>query len=364
MRFLDKAYWLYKAARPTRRARRGSGIEEYFAQREAVRAELPAGFRVDAELTLSAVGDLMSHAYLAGSKDALYSEVSDLIFDVDLPMANLECVVCPPIVGDPVVRLDAPPVLHHDRASFAAATGACGKRFGFVAAACNHSLDYGEAGVDSTIRALEEAEIAYGGLTARNADPYRATILERRGVRVGAVAYTFGLNARKAPEDRPRIVHRMALNDGVAASTFDQLTRQIEHCRAEGVDFLVVQLHWGFEHEYYPIAEQIELAHHLAELGADAIIGHHPHVVQPMELFRTKRDPLRLVPIYYSLGNLITPLSVLHACTSHVARITLARGAMDGGSPRVYVRSADVVTVRQVADDARRQIRLVRSPPA
>ena len=108
---------------------------------------------------------------------------------------------------------------------------------------------------------------------------------------------------------------------------------------------------------------RFELAHHLAELGADAIIGHHPHVVQPMELFRIRRDPVRLVPIYYSLGNLISPFSVLHACTSHVARITLARGAVEGGSPRVYVRSADVVTVRQVADHARRQIRIVRSTP-
>jgi poly-gamma-glutamate synthesis protein (capsule biosynthesis protein) len=310
------------------------------------------------------VGDLTSHAYLADSKDVLYREVSDLLFDVDLSMANLECVVCPPVVRELVIRPDEGPALYHDRASFVAARGPSGEGFRFVAAACNHSLDFGEVGVDSTVRALEEAGIAYAELTARGADPCRATILERRGLRVGVVAYTFGLNAHRPPEDRPQIVHQMALNDGVAGCDFGQVTRQIEHCRSEDVDFIVAQLHWGLEHEHYPVPEQVELAHHLAELGVDAILGHHPHVVQPMELYRTKRDPRRLVPIYYSRGNLITPFSALHACTSYVARITIAKGAVGDEPPSAYVGSAEVVEVRQVADDARGQIRIVRLPRA
>jgi poly-gamma-glutamate synthesis protein (capsule biosynthesis protein) len=361
MGFLDKAYWVYKAGRPIVRARRGSGIEEYFAARRTECATLPAGFRTDEELTLSAVGDLMTHAYLGTSRDVLFRDVADLIFGADISMANVECVLCPPVTKELVISFDDPPSLYYDEPAFLAAKGPEGKGFRFVAAACNHSLDFGEVGVDGTIRTLEEAGIAFGGLTPRDGDPRRATILEHGGMRVGAVAYTFGLNARKPPADRPHIVHRMALNEGIAANDFEQLKMQIAHCEAERVDFLVGQLHWGLEHEFYPVPEQIELAHHLAELGVDAIIGHHPHVVQPMELYRTRRDPHRLVPIYYSLGNLITPFSARHACESAVARITLAKGTLDGGSARTYVKAADLIRVTQVVDEARRQIHIIRT---
>lgn len=105
----------------------------------------------------------------------------------------------------------------------------------------------------------------------------------------------------------------------VEAADLDQLTRQIEHARGAGVDFLVGSPPLGLEHELYPIPEQLELAHHLAELGVDAVLGHHPHVLQPMELYRTRRDPRRLVPIYYSLGNLINPFTAPDSCRSGVA---------------------------------------------
>jgi poly-gamma-glutamate synthesis protein (capsule biosynthesis protein) len=309
---------------------------------------------------VSSVGDLMSHPYLASSPDALYTDVSELIFGADISMANLECVVCPPVKRDLVLSVDVPPSLYYDEETFAVATGTAGKTFRFLAAASNHSLDFGEEGVDGTIRTLEEAGIAFAGLSARDSDPYRATILEHDGIRIGVVSYTFGLNSHRPPPERPHIVHRLALNEGVGGSDFVQLIRQLEQCRSDGVDFTVAHLHWGFEHELYPVPQQIALAHHLAEMGVDAIIGHHPHVVQPMELYRTKRDPRRLVPVYYSLGNLINPFSAPHVCRSGVARMTLSKGALDG-TTRVYVRSAALVEVTQSADDAGRHIRLVPS---
>jgi poly-gamma-glutamate synthesis protein (capsule biosynthesis protein) len=72
--------------------------------------------------------------------------------------------------------------------------------------------------------------------------------------------------------------------------------------------------------------EQVELAHELAERGVDAIIGHHPHVIQPMELYTTKRDKNRMVPIYYSLGNLINAFSAEELCQSAVAKLSLSKG--------------------------------------
>jgi poly-gamma-glutamate synthesis protein (capsule biosynthesis protein) len=112
------------------------------------------------------------------------------------------------------------------------------------------------------------------------------------------------------------------------------------------------------EYELYPRPGQIELAHHLAELGVDAIVGHHPHVVQPVEYYRTRRDAERVVPVFYSLGNLTNPFSAPHLCRSGVARVALARGATKDGNWRTYVKSATLSEVVQVADIAGQKLSL------
>lgn len=120
----------------------------------------------------------------------------------------------------------------------------------------------------------------------------------------------------------------------------------------------IAHLHWGMEHEFYPRVAQVELARHLAELGFDVILGHHPHVVQPMECYRTRRDPDRVVPIYYSLGNLVNPFSAPYLCRSFVARITLAKGTRPDGALRTYVREARTIEIVQEADVEGETLRL------
>ena len=57
-------------------------------------------------------------------------------------------------------------------------------------------------------------------------------------------------------------------------------------------------MHWGDEYSEYPNQKQIDLAHLIIESGADAIIGHHPHISQGIEIYKDK-------PIFYSVGNFI-----------------------------------------------------------
>jgi poly-gamma-glutamate capsule biosynthesis protein CapA/YwtB (metallophosphatase superfamily) len=353
MGFLDKAYWLHKTNRPMRTARRGSGLEAYFARQERASAELPVGFRVRSRAEISAVGDLMSHPFLAGSKESLYADIADLVFGTDLAMANLECPVLRAAARALTIHMKEGPPLHYDPASFEAARG----RFGFMATACNHSLDFGLEGVASTLEALAKAGIAQSGLNRDEAAASEVAILERNGIRIGVVAYTFGLNARRPPASRPNLVNRMPLNEGVAANDFSRLRGHVASARAGGVEFLIAHFHWGMEQELYPTPEQVELAHEVAELGFDAIIGHHPHVVQPMEHYRTRRDPLRTVPVMYSLGNLVNPFTAPYLVRSAVARLTLEKGELDGVE-KVYVSSAELRTVVQQVDLARRQLRL------
>jgi poly-gamma-glutamate capsule biosynthesis protein CapA/YwtB (metallophosphatase superfamily) len=360
MRRIDVIYWLYKAQFPVERATKNSGLEAFFKKQALFRWALPHGFKPTSTLQLSSVGDLMDHPYLPNSADALYDEVSELIFGADISMANLECVIYPQASASFTIRPGVSPPLHYKSASFSAIKGFCGRNYSFMATACNHSLDCGEEGVASTINTLRAEGIAFNGVNESEQDARAATIIERGGFRIGFISYTFGLNGKKPPQDKPWIVNRAHLTKRFEDINFTQIENQVRYCLANKVDMTVAQLHWGMEHEYYPRPEQLKIAHYLAELGFDIVIGHHPHVVQPVEYYQTWRDPDRVVPIYYSLGNLVTPFSHPAFRHSHVAQIKLAKGITKGGETRTYVELANTVEVFQVIDESDEKIRIVK----
>jgi poly-gamma-glutamate synthesis protein (capsule biosynthesis protein) len=356
----DLIYWLYKAEFPIERAAKNSGLESFFERQASVSWGLPLGFKTISELQLSAVGDLMDHPYLPNSAGFLYDDVSDTIFGADISMANLECVIYPQGSGSFAIRTTEAPPLYYNFASFSAAKGFQELKYTFMATANNHSLDCGEVGVESTIHTLRAEGIGFNGMNESEPNAYSATVVEKNGFRLGFVSYTFGLNAKKPPTEKPWIINRAHLNGKLREIDFDKFARQIQSCRQKKVDTVVAHLHWGLEHEYYPRPDQLEVAHHLAEMGFDIVIGHHPHLIQPMELYRTKRDPDRVVPIYYSLGNLVNPFS--HPAFRHggVARIKLAKGVSQNGSTCTYVKEADKVEVFQEIDEKHERIHLVQ----
>lgn len=358
MTLLDKLYWFHKTRHPVVRARRGSGLEAFFAATARHAWRLPDGFATDRSATVSAVGDLWTHAFVSRSRESLYASVGDLVFGADLAMANLEGTILPGASAARRFDTREGPPLAHDRETFSIVRGGDRRGFDFLTVANNHSLDHGAEGVDFTIAVLREAGVEFHGANARDADASAPTILRRNGIVLGVVAYTFGVNARRPPPDRPGIVNRMALNGRPEALDLGLLDRQLAACAAAGVDFVVAQLHWGHEFETYPTPDQVEVAHRLAERGVDAIIGHHSHVVQPMESYRTRRDPDRVVPIYYSLGNLVNPCSAPFMCRSAVARLALAKGRLASGAARTYVEHAALHEVDQRVDLVRREITL------
>ena len=128
----------------------------------------------------------------------------------------------------------------------------------------NHSLDFGESGLLGTIKHLNDAGIDSYGIE-------RVLILDVRGVRVGFVGF-----------------NKWDVSDAL-------LKERITGARAL-CDILIVSFHWGFELQYDAIEGQIEYGHKSADLGADLVIGHHPHVVNGIEVYNG-------VNIVYSLGN-------------------------------------------------------------
>ncbi len=154
----------------------------------------------------------------------------------------------------------------------------------------NHAGDYGSDALLDSVALLEAAGVVALGAGADDAEAYAPWVLHAGGdVRVAFVGasmivpWTF-----PAGPDRP----------GIASAR--PTTRIVESVRAASLaaDVVIVVIHWGVERETCPTAEQIDVARELLDAGADAVIGHHPHVLQPVQFADGKL-------VAYSLGNLV-----------------------------------------------------------
>ena len=154
----------------------------------------------------------------------------------------------------------------------------------------NHARDYGADALLDSVTLLEAAGVVALGAGADDAEAYAPWVLQAGGdVRVAfvgasmVVPWTF-----PAGPDRP----------GIASAR--PTTRIVEsvHAAAAAADVVIVVIHWGIERHTCPTAEQVEVARELLDAGADAVIGHHPHVLQPIEVVGGKL-------VAYSLGNFV-----------------------------------------------------------
>lgn len=146
------------------------------------------------------------------------------------------------------------------------------------------------------------------------------------------------------------------------ATDLGLLKIQIEDCKKHGCDFIVASMHWGYEFEFFPRARQIEIAHRLVEGGVDLIWGHHPHVIQPIEYYRTKRDSNRIAAIAYSLGGLTFGWDAApHLMLGLILNVKLVKGSIDGDH-RTYIESIKPIPVFQddFRQDGKRKLRIER----
>ena len=156
-----------------------------------------------------------------------------------------------------------------------------------VSTANNHARDCGRYGVEYTLDWLQQHGIAAVGTAPTGEAARRGTVLERNGVRFGFLAYTYDQsNGNHADLD-----DRIAMMDGaqVAGDVKSMLER---------ADVVTVSMHAGVEYQRRPNAQQQQFAHAAIDAGASVVVGHHPHVTQPVESYGNG-------VIFYSLGNLV-----------------------------------------------------------
>jgi poly-gamma-glutamate synthesis protein (capsule biosynthesis protein) len=153
----------------------------------------------------------------------------------------------------------------------------------------NHAGDFGREDFVETLTALRKAGATTFGGGKDPSEAHRAAIFERHGVRIALLGYL---------DFFPRWFSAAPGKPGVAWLDEDQAALDIAQARADGADVVVVIPHWGTEHEPRANVRQRRIARALLDVGADAVIGGHPHVVQDYEIYQGK-------PIVYSLGNFV-----------------------------------------------------------
>lgn len=293
---------------PWRLDRTAGYLVKYWRKRPAGPADLIARFdrirqaaRADRfptpDFTLAAVGDILWMR--RGYEDFIHPSLAPALA-ADLTFGNLETPVSPahrmpPCLPD-VLTVNAPAALVETLAR---------SGFDVVSVVNNHCLDRGEAGLRGTL-----AEVRRAGLVPIEAG--RSAVIERRGVTTAFLAFsTFVNRGRGTPPPgaivRPTAADRGAFLDAVRA--------------ARGADLVAVSAHWGYEFEFLPDRSQVDFARELAEAGADIILGHHPHVVQPVEFIDVPGPPARRAVVLYSLGDFAAVLFSLPCRVGVVARV-------------------------------------------
>jgi poly-gamma-glutamate capsule biosynthesis protein CapA/YwtB (metallophosphatase superfamily) len=183
--------------------------------------------------------------------------------------------------------------------------------------ASNHTVDLGAAGIQATLSTFDSAGIRHVGSARTETESRQLTIYSVKGVRIGHLAYTFGLNGITPPT--PWAVN---LIDPA------RIRADAARIRAAGAQFVIVSLHMGQEKQQHPSAYQRQIADAvMTSPDVDLIVGHHAHVVQPVE----RRDDGRWV--VFGVGNFlaqqeVTPPDVTPPHRDGVIiRVTIARAA-------------------------------------
>ncbi len=162
-----------------------------------------------------------------------------------------------------------------------------GAGFDIVSSANNHMGDWTVTAFKDTLAHLTENNIKFTGAGMTKLDAETPTIFEIKGKKIGFLGFTdVGPNWLEAKENTP----------GILLANDPRFSEIISTAKSQ-VDFLVVSFHWGDEYVEHS-TRQTTLAHNAIDNGADAIIGHHPHVEQATEWYKEKF-------IAYSLGNFV-----------------------------------------------------------
>ncbi len=232
------------------------------------------------ELTLAFGGDVLTHLPLVGTArdhgaavgaaydfGPLLAPLAPVVGAADLALCHLEV----PLVADGQSVSGYPSFrAPRELAPALAATGYDG-----CSTASNHSLDGGMPGIGTTLDTFDATGLGHAG-TARSAEEAATPrIYDVEGARIAHLSYAYGFNGYQLPTDAPWAANLIDV---------ERIAADARAARTAGAQLVVVSLHWGTEYRSDPDPAQEDVAARLAAVPeVDLVIGHHAHVVQPVQ---------------------------------------------------------------------------------
>ena len=300
----------------------------------------------DDRISLVAVGDVLLHRALQRRAAAqgylsLWQAAAPWFLGADIAIANLETPTAPCFVrggrqvGDPGLVFDdrvyqGYPLFNAHPAAIDALRAA---GVSVVTTANNHALDRGPAGLDATLEELARRGMHQTGTIRRGAPrDFVLRIRSRMGV-LSLIGCSYSTNGIPDPQRQVLMCHED--RDELLGLVGHEASRP----RSAGV---IVLPHWGIEYSHSPARRDRDLARDLVAAGAIAVIGTHPHVVQPWEVIPgAAGDAL----VAYSTGNFVSAQRSLPRATGQMVVAELCRGPAG-----VVLAGAGWVPVLMVAD--------------
>ena len=252
----------------------------------------------------------------------LFEEVTPVFREADAVVVNLECPLTDtisPVNKKYIFRADA---------RWAKDLKAVG--ITHAAMANNHTNDQGRRGLQATAQHLADAGITPLGYGRNFKEQMSPVLIEKDGITVALFnATTLTIENWCRIDDKP----------GFAQPSEAELLDEIDDFHHKHPDtHIVVVLHWGVEFQPYPSIRQRALANKLSEAGVAAVIGHHPHILQPI-------DTIGTMPVYYSIGNFVFDQNIPKAKESMIARLTFhSDGTLKADSISVKIEQGRPVT--------------------
>ncbi|MGB0639472.1 MAG: CapA family protein [Myxococcota bacterium] len=258
----------------------------------------PAPIRSQA--TIALVGDVIPHGAVKaaartaatadnnGGWNVLLADIAPHVRAHDLAFANLETPVAPTtnkgarpfVFNAPVGMLDALQWAGFDLLSFAN----------------NHVYDQHIAGFKETLEQLESRGFTPLGAGRTCAEAKAPHIVETKGISVAMIGSSRIYNEYFKPVENEHCSNRIV--------SVDDLLPSVEQAHREDADIVVVSMHHGSEYKTTPNSAEIKIVHALIDAGVDVFVGHHAHVLQPIEKITTANG--NTGHAVWSLGNFLT----------------------------------------------------------
>ncbi|WP_154989416.1 CapA family protein [Priestia megaterium] len=241
----------------------------------------------DSLVTATMVGDIMLGRNVEKvtnrqGQDYLFRDVESYFKNSDYSTANFDH---PVTANDEYPAQDKPIVLRTDEQSVKTLKNL---NLSVLNAANSHSMDYLEQGLNDTVKAFNQSKMDFVGMGRNLEEASNINYQTVNGIKIATLGFTDTYTAYSAANDN---------DPGILPAKPEIFIPLIQEAK-EKANLVVVHAHWGEEYDTTPSPRQKGLAKAMADAGADIILGHHPHVLQPIDTYKN-------TVIFYSLGNFV-----------------------------------------------------------